>query len=224
MPQALITSICLVVEPPEAVEVVIAPREVALTCNVALGEIVASFSYNFVLILLCSVFAFMARKVPNNYNESRFIALSVYTVLVIWIGFISSYFAIVDSRLKAVVISFTMICNGTITLCFMFLSKLYAIYFDKEVLVNSTAYGSGGGGSVDRSEHRSEKREPKIGGKRNKVFKGSSVSPADNEEIPSGAPYTVPCPAHETIKVNSRILSQENVCTNITGSSSNSVD
>ncbi|XP_054753127.2 metabotropic glutamate receptor 2-like [Lytechinus pictus] len=147
--QVLVNTIWLIIVPPAAIEVVVAPQQVELICNFPSEEIITSLSYNFILITLCSSYAVLTRKVPNNYNESRFIGLCVYTVLVIWIGFISSYFAINDSKLKVVVLSLAMICNGTITLCFMFLSKLYAIYFEKEVIINPTTYdGSVRGGTT----------------------------------------------------------------------------
>ncbi|XP_071505533.1 metabotropic glutamate receptor 2-like [Diadema antillarum] len=156
--QVLMNTIWLILIPPSAIEVVIAPGKVELTCNIQSGELIASLCYNLILLILCSYFAFVTRNVPNNYNESRFISLCVYTVLVIWIGFISSYFVVPESHLKVTVLSLAMIFNGTITLCFMFLSKLYAIYFSKDVIISTNTYSGGGQASQATSTTGHESR------------------------------------------------------------------
>ncbi|XP_071955622.1 metabotropic glutamate receptor 4-like [Antedon mediterranea] len=98
-----------------------------LVCHVEFVELVGSLSYNLFLILCCTYYAFVTRKVPTNYNESRFISISAYTTLVIWLGFIPSYFLVRDTLIRASVMSLAMIFSAFVTLTFTFIPKLYAI-------------------------------------------------------------------------------------------------
>ena len=125
--------------PPYPVEDPIDGR-VELTCTTDHVELVVSLSYNLTLLLLCSIHAFITRKVPTNYNESRFISLNVYTTLVIWLGFISCYFIVPYSHLKVIVMSSAMMVSATVSLVFMYFPKLYAIYFVQDEDVHAGTY------------------------------------------------------------------------------------
>ena len=43
-------------------------------------------------MLVCVVIGFVTRKLPENYNESSFIFISVATTLFAWAVFIPAYF------------------------------------------------------------------------------------------------------------------------------------
>jgi len=44
------------------------------------------------LMLVCAVIGFVTRKLPENFNESWFIFISVATTLFAWAVFIPAYF------------------------------------------------------------------------------------------------------------------------------------
>ncbi|XP_033635036.1 metabotropic glutamate receptor 2-like [Asterias rubens] len=133
---------------PKPEEQVISPGVVEIMCNTSDAEMIVSLSYNVILVLLCSVHAFMTRKVPTNYNESRFISLSVYTTVVIWLAFIPCYFLLPDAKVKLVVMSVALIFSGSITLVFMFFTKLYAVHFVAEANVHAAGTYKENGSTV----------------------------------------------------------------------------
>ncbi|XP_072021421.1 metabotropic glutamate receptor 3-like [Amphiura filiformis] len=131
--QVAITIVFLIVTPPESI---IQEPEHQLTCNQNDTELAVSIVYNVLLIILCSVCAFLTRKVPKNYKESRFIGFSVYTTLVIWVLFIPSYVNAPIANWKVLILSFAMIISASVTLIFLFLIKLYAIYLVPDADMN----------------------------------------------------------------------------------------
>ena len=88
-----------------------------------------SLIYNVLLIVLCSIHAFLTRNVPENFSESRFIGFSAYTTLVVWLFFIPSYIIVPFSNLKVIILSAAMIVSASVSLIFLFAVKVYAIYF-----------------------------------------------------------------------------------------------
>ena len=45
-----------------------------------------------VLITVCTVYAIKTRKVPENFNEAKFIGFTMYTTCIIWLAFVPLYF------------------------------------------------------------------------------------------------------------------------------------
>ncbi len=54
----------------------------SIYCHLGTGFL-ASCIYNMLIVIACCYYAFRARKVPSNFNESKFIAFSVYSTLVV---------------------------------------------------------------------------------------------------------------------------------------------
>jgi metabotropic X receptor len=52
-----------------------------------------AFSYPILLVIICTVYAVLTRKIPEAFNESKFIGFSMYTTCVIWLAFIPIYFS-----------------------------------------------------------------------------------------------------------------------------------
>lgn len=123
-----ITIIFLIRTPPETVDHEPVLRRRELTCNKDSVELGVSLIYNALLIVLWNIHAFLTRKVPENFSESRFIGFSSCTTLVIWIFFIPSYVIIPYSFLKVIFLSAALIISATVSLIFVFIVKLYAVY------------------------------------------------------------------------------------------------
>ncbi len=66
--------------------------EVILKCNVNDSSFLISQVYNMLLISVCTFYAVKTRKVPENFNEAKFIGFTMYTTCVIWLAFIPIYF------------------------------------------------------------------------------------------------------------------------------------
>ncbi len=66
--------------------------KVILKCNVNDSSFLISQLYNMLLISVCTYYAIKTRKVPENFNEAKFIGFTMYTTCVIWLAFIPIYF------------------------------------------------------------------------------------------------------------------------------------
>ena len=92
--QAVGALIWLVLEPPGTRMHYPSRSEVWLRCRINDTSFLVSQSYNMVLICVCTVYAFKTRKIPENFNESKFIVFTMYTTCVIWLAFLPIYFTI----------------------------------------------------------------------------------------------------------------------------------
>ena len=106
---------------------VITERYVELLCTLPLQGLVISLAYNVILVIMCSFYAFKTRTLPDNFNESRYIALCVYTTLVIWLAFIPTYFTTSRAYYQVILLSLALLMNATVTLLCMYTPKLYAL-------------------------------------------------------------------------------------------------
>ncbi len=68
------------------------PKRVVLQCRTQNSDIIISLIYNFVLVILCTVYAVKTRKIPENFNEARFIGFTMYALCLVWLAFIPIYF------------------------------------------------------------------------------------------------------------------------------------
>ncbi|XP_077991273.1 metabotropic glutamate receptor 3-like [Glandiceps talaboti] len=138
MTQVAISIIFVIYEPTGVVAVQSLTRErtVELLCTIPTSEIITSSVYNTILIVLCCFYAVKTRLLPDNYNESRFIALCVYTTLVVSLAFMPTYFAISDSSMRVAILSLAIMLNATIALVFLYVPKIYAVHFVTDANVN----------------------------------------------------------------------------------------
>ena len=116
---------------------VLTEKQVELHCQQPLEGLLTPLSYNLLLIFLCSVLAFLTRKLPDNFNESWYIFLCVSTTLFIWIAFLPTYFAAFYAYHKATLLALALILNGVVTLVCLFGPKIYALYYiaDKDIKI-----------------------------------------------------------------------------------------
>lgn len=90
--QILITMIWMVVEPPGTRFYYPDRMQVILKCKIQDMSFLFSQLYNMILITICTVYAVKTRKIPENFNESKFIGFTMYTTCIIWLAFIPIYF------------------------------------------------------------------------------------------------------------------------------------
>lgn len=110
---------------------VVTEKFVELSCDMTLPGLISFLVYNLFLVTLCSIFAFKTRKLPENFNESRFITMCVSTALIIWLSFIATYFTATKDNVRVLLLSMTLLINHTVALVFLFLPKIYAaVYVD----------------------------------------------------------------------------------------------
>ncbi|XP_072046039.1 metabotropic glutamate receptor 5-like [Amphiura filiformis] len=101
---------------------------IELYCTLGTGFLI-SVGYNGIIIVACCFYAFKARKVPSNYNESKFIAASVYSTVVVCVSLIPVYTTAVGAVQKVSALCAALLLTAYITLVCLYLPKLYAIHF-----------------------------------------------------------------------------------------------
>ena len=83
----------LIIEPP-GTQVIYSDtmKQVILKCALSDVSVTVSLVYDMLLIVLCTVYAFKTRKIPENFNEAKFIGFTMYTTCIVWLAFVPIYF------------------------------------------------------------------------------------------------------------------------------------
>ena len=108
-----------------------------LYCKLELRALLIPLVYNLVIILLCAVHGFLTRSLPENFNESKYIFVSVMTTTFLWVVFIPTYFTAFYAYQKSILLATCLILNATITLL-----KIYAVYFVNESKIKYESDGN----------------------------------------------------------------------------------
>lgn len=117
-----------------------------LGCQFPKEGLMTALIYNIALILVCTFFAFKTRKLPDNFNEAKFISACVYTTLIMWLSFLPAYEIIDRHRYKAFLMGLDMLLNHAVIIALIFLPKIYAV-----VYVNNEEFQTGQNQSINQS-------------------------------------------------------------------------
>uniref|UniRef100_A0A672LCF2 G-protein coupled receptor family C group 6 member A n=1 Tax=Sinocyclocheilus grahami TaxID=75366 RepID=A0A672LCF2_SINGR len=111
---------------------VVQPKSILLECkegsNVMFGLMLG---YIDLLALICFTFAYKGRKLPQKYNEAKFITFGMLIYLMAWVIFIPVHITTSGKYVPAVEVVVILISNYGILSCH-FLPKCYIILFKKE--------------------------------------------------------------------------------------------
>lgn len=110
-----------------------------LYCKLELRGLLIPLVYNLIIISLCAIHGFLTRSLPENFNESKYIFVSVMTTMFLWIVFVPTYFTTFYVYHKSILLATCLILNATITLLLLFTPKIYAVYFVEDSKIK---YGS----------------------------------------------------------------------------------
>ena len=101
------------------------------------------WAYNSGIVIVCTYQAYLTRKVPGNYNETRFIALNMITIATDVIVFFLSYYG-ARGFYKDILVSSFLLLADSITLGCIFIPKVYIILFrpEKNVVHGRTSLGT----------------------------------------------------------------------------------
>ncbi|KAM9316652.1 G-protein coupled receptor family C group 6 member A-like [Gastrophryne carolinensis] len=113
------------------------PKTIIVECDegstVAFGVMLG---YIAVLAFICFIFAFRGRKLPENYNEAKFITFAMLIYFIAWITFIPIYSTTFGIYLPAVEMIVILISNFGILSC-TFLPKCYIILYKQDTNTKS---------------------------------------------------------------------------------------
>ena len=134
--QVLIAVIWLAVEHPSVVTQQVDATTVELRC----GEspyfgLSVSLAYNLLLLLLSTYFAFLTRKVPDNFNEAKFINITLYSLCIIWIGFVPAYFISIQfgTVYESFFLMLAVFLSASVTLCCLLVPKIFIVLREEKV-------------------------------------------------------------------------------------------
>lgn len=112
---------------------------VVLQCGVSHVSLMVSLLYNMVLIVLCTVYAFKTRKIPENFNEAKYIGFTMYSTCIVWLAFIPIYFGTNnDYKIQIASICMCISISASVAVCCLFIPKVYIVLFQSYKNVRQT--------------------------------------------------------------------------------------
>ena len=132
--QLMISAAWLVMSPPRAGAYYPARSENQLVCISAVGmEYMIGFAYPIFLIIVCTFYAILTRRIPEAFNESKHIGFTMYTTCIIWLAFVPIYFSTANNiEIRLATMSFSITLSATVALVCLFTPKLYIILLHPE--------------------------------------------------------------------------------------------
>ncbi len=132
--QVIISLIWLITSPPIAGAFYATRDDHQLVCEAAIGDAyMIGFSYPILLILICTMYAIMTRKIPEAFNESKYIGFTMYTTCIIWAAFVVIYLSTSHNmQVRLATMCFSISLSATVALICMFTPKLYVILLRPE--------------------------------------------------------------------------------------------
>ncbi|XP_068406571.1 metabotropic glutamate receptor 3 isoform X1 [Eschrichtius robustus] len=133
--QIVVVSVWLILEVPGTRRYTLPEKRetVILKCNVKDSSMLISLTYDVVLVILCTVYAFKTRKCPENFNEAKFIGFTMYTTCIIWLAFLPIFYVTSsDYRVQTTTMCISVSLSGFVVLGCLFAPKVHIILFQPQ--------------------------------------------------------------------------------------------
>ena len=130
--QVMIVMINLLAEHP-GVRYIYSPTTGEILCNESpYVGFSMTLGYNFFLLILTTYFAFRIRHVPKNFNETRYINVTVYSLVIIWVVLLPTYFgtASLGAFYQTTSLLLTIVLSASVVLGAIFVPKVVYLFQD----------------------------------------------------------------------------------------------
>ncbi|XP_011297062.1 metabotropic glutamate receptor [Fopius arisanus] len=142
--QIVLTLVWMIVEPPGTRHFYPDRRQVILKCNIQDMSFLFSQLYNAFLIVVSTIYAVKTRKIPENFNESKFIGFTMYTTCIIWLAFVPIYFGTGNAHeIQITTLCVAISLSASVTLVCLYSPKVYIIVFQPEKNIRGKVTMSG---------------------------------------------------------------------------------
>ncbi|XP_076362946.1 metabotropic glutamate receptor 3-like [Tachypleus tridentatus] len=136
-----------IAEPPKLRETYPTRTSAVLQCGISSISMVVSLIYNMLLIVLCTIYAFKTRQIPENFNEAKYIGFTMYSTCIVWLAFIPIYFSTNnDFKIQVSSLCICISISATVALGCLFMPKLYICLYEpyKNVRTGGTQSNTSG--------------------------------------------------------------------------------
>ncbi|XP_076648776.1 metabotropic Glutamate Receptor [Halictus rubicundus] len=131
--QFVLTLVWMIIEPPGTRYSYPTRKQVILKCNIQNMSFLFSQLYNALLIVVSTIYAVKTRKIPENFNESKFIGFTMYTTCIIWLAFVPIYFGTENAHeTQITTLCVTISLSASVTLACLYSPKVYIIMFQPD--------------------------------------------------------------------------------------------
>ena len=120
----------LLSSPPRVIVRRLTMTESLLMCETTtnFGRIISN-SFIIFLSLLCTFVAFKSKKLPQNYNEAKFISFAMFVFNFVWLTFVGAFYGTPDGQHNVIINCFAILASNLAILALIFGRKLYIILF-----------------------------------------------------------------------------------------------
>lgn len=158
--QCLITMIWVLSKPPNAVNSYSHKDYVILECSTDDFNVAINLCFNAILMFVSTVFAFRTRNFPRNFNEAKYIGVTMYLSCSVWVIFLPCYLNAANSIYKSYFLCSSLFLIGTVTLLGLLVPKIFLVYFGNTAIgpAGDTLTGTftGHQGRSEQSQHGQE--------------------------------------------------------------------
>lgn len=114
--QILITTIWFKSDPPTASMSYQYDHVTVLGCTMKNVSVAINLFLNLILMFIATCYAFLTRNFPRNFNEAKYIGITMYLSCSVWIVFLPCYLNAKDAILKSIFATYAFFFIATITL------------------------------------------------------------------------------------------------------------
>lgn len=113
--QILVTSFWFFTDPPLAVKSYQYNDRTLLECSMKNISVAINLCYNIFLMLVATCYAFLTRNFPRNFNEAKYIGITMYLSCSVWVIFLPCYLNAKDSMWKGMFGAYALVFVASFT-------------------------------------------------------------------------------------------------------------